>query len=79
MSCGRSLSPLIPNFEPRRQGGGMTAVDDRAVFTAIVCVLTSECAWRHLPAEFGLSVPTAHRRIPDPDLEGDTRLLAPGR
>ncbi|MER6815678.1 IS5 family transposase [Spirillospora sp. NPDC000708] len=55
--------PLIPVFRPRRQGGGTAAVDDRAVFTAIVYVLTSGCAWRHLPAEFGVSVPTAHRRF----------------
>ncbi|WP_433236470.1 IS5 family transposase [Actinomadura nitritigenes] len=55
--------PLIPDFTPRRQGGGTAAVADRAVFTAIVYVLTSRCAWRHLPAEFGVSVPTAHRRF----------------
>ncbi|MGI5328470.1 IS5 family transposase [Actinomadura nitritigenes] len=57
------VGPLIPVFRPRRQGGGTAAVDDRAVFTAIVYVLTSGCAWRHLPAEFGVSVPTAHRRF----------------
>ncbi|BCJ35740.1 hypothetical protein Athai_32430 [Actinocatenispora thailandica] len=33
------------------------------MFTAIVYVLTSGCAWRHLPAEFGVSTPTAHRRF----------------
>ncbi|MFF0523307.1 transposase [Actinomadura nitritigenes] len=55
--------PLVPAFRPRRQGGGTAAVSDRAVFTAIVYVLTSGCAWRHLPAEFGVSVPTAHRRF----------------
>ncbi len=33
------------------------------MFTAIVYVLTSGCAWRHLPGEFGVSVPTAHRRF----------------
>lgn len=26
-------------------------------------MLTSECAWRHLPPSFGVSVPTAHRRF----------------
>ncbi len=31
------------------------------MFTAIVFVLTSGCAWRHLPPSFGVSVPTAHR------------------
>ncbi|GAA4055839.1 hypothetical protein GCM10022214_04010 [Actinomadura miaoliensis] len=55
--------PLIPRFTPRRQGGGTAPVDDRAVFTAIVYVLTSGCAWRQLPGEFGVSVPTAHRRF----------------
>src|SRR5690606_12222829 len=29
----------------------------------IVYVLTSGCAWRHLPPSFGVSVPTAHRRV----------------
>jgi transposase len=38
-------------------------VDDRAVFTAIVFVLTSGCAWRHLPPSFGVTTPTAHRRL----------------
>ncbi|APE09653.1 IS5 family transposase [Rhodococcus sp. 2G] len=55
--------PLIPAFAPRPQGGGSAPVDDRAVFTAIVFVLTSGCAWRHLPPSFGVSVPTAHRRF----------------
>ena len=28
-----------------------------------VFVLTSGCAWRHLPPSFGVTVPTAHRRF----------------
>ena len=36
---------------------------ERAVFTAIVFVLTSGCAWRHLPPSFGVSPATAHRRF----------------
>jgi transposase len=32
------------------------------VSTAIVYVLTTDCAWLHLPAEFGVSKATAHRR-----------------
>jgi hypothetical protein len=32
--------PLIPQFTPRPQGGGTAPVDDRAVLTAIVYVLT---------------------------------------
>src|SRR4051812_37694013 len=55
--------PLIPRYRPRRQGGGTSSVDDRAVFTAIVYVLTSGCAWRHLPGEFRVSSSTAHRRF----------------
>ena len=55
--------PLIPRFTPRPQGGGTASVDDRAVFTAIVFVLTSGCAWRYLPPSFGVTVPTAHRRF----------------
>lgn len=33
------------------------------MFTAIVFVLTSGCAWRHLPPGFGVSPATAHRRF----------------
>jgi transposase len=36
---------------------------DEAVFAAIVYVLTSGCAWRHLPPCFGISKSTAHRRF----------------
>jgi transposase len=43
------VEPLIPEFVPRRQGGGTAPIDDRAVFTAIVFVLTTGCARRHLP------------------------------
>jgi transposase len=38
-------------------------VDDRAVFTAVVYVLTGGCAWRYLPESFGVSPATAHRRF----------------
>lgn len=31
--------------------------------TAVVYVLTSGCAWRRLPAIFGIAVPTAYRRF----------------
>lgn len=55
--------PLIPPARIRPQGGGRSRVDDRAVFTAIVFVLTSGCAWRHLPPSFGVTVPTVHRRF----------------
>jgi transposase len=35
------VEPLIPPAKARPQGGGMGRVDDRAVFTAIVFMLTS--------------------------------------
>jgi transposase len=41
----------------------MSRVDDRAVFIAIVFMLTSGCAWRHLPPSFGVTVPTADRQF----------------
>jgi transposase len=57
------VEPLIPPQRERPQGGGTRHVEDRAVFSAIVYVLTTGCAWRHLPAEFGVSPATAHRRF----------------
>jgi transposase len=57
------VDPLLPAQRERPQGGGTRQVDDRAVFTAIVYVLTTDCAWRHLPAEFEVSKATAHRRF----------------
>ena len=57
------VEPLLPAQPERPQGGGTRHVDDRAVFTAIVYVLTTGCAWRHLPADFGVSKATAHRRF----------------
>ncbi|MEV6701783.1 IS5 family transposase [Streptomyces sp. NPDC051453] len=56
-------APLIPPFRPRQQGGGTVPVADRKVFTAVVYVLTSGCAWRYLPPTFGTSPATAHRRF----------------
>lgn len=55
------VKPLLPEFMPRPQGGGTAPVGERAVFTAVVIVLTSGCAWRHLPLSFEVNVPTAHR------------------
>ncbi|PNV36467.1 IS5/IS1182 family transposase [Streptomyces sp. DH-12] len=57
------VAPLLPSFASRPQGGGTAPVDERAVFTAVVYVLTSGCAWRHLPETFGVSPATAHRRF----------------
>jgi transposase len=55
------VEPLIRPAKERPQGGGRARTDPRAVFTAIVFVLTSGGAWRHLPPSFGVSVPTVHR------------------
>jgi transposase len=57
------VEPFLPKFTRRRQGGGTAPVDQRAVFTAVVYVLTSGCAWRHVPPTFGVSPATAHRRF----------------
>lgn len=57
------VAPLLPSFKPRLQGGGAAPLDDRMVFTAVVYVLTSGCAWRSLPSDFGVSFATAHRRF----------------
>jgi transposase len=57
------VEPLVPPFAPRVQGGGTAPVQARAVFTAIVYVPTSGCAWRMLPGSFGVDYPTAHRRF----------------
>lgn len=56
-------APLLPPFNTRPQGGGTAPLEERAVFTAVVFVLTSGCAWRHLPPTFGVSPATAHRRF----------------
>jgi transposase len=57
------VEPLIPVFGSRPQGGGTAPLDARVVFTAIVYVLTSGCAWRDLPPSFGVPFQTAHRRF----------------
>ncbi|MEO3754693.1 transposase [Streptomyces sp. B6B3] len=57
------VSPMLPSFASRPQGGGTAPVDERAAFTAVVYVLTSGCAWRHLPVGLGVSPATAHRRF----------------
>jgi len=46
-------APLLPSFNSRPQGGGTAPLDERAVFTAVVYVLTGGCAWRHPPETFG--------------------------
>lgn len=56
-------APLLPGFSRRPQGGGTSPLSERAVFTAVVYVLTSGCSWRLLPDTFGVSPATAHRRF----------------
>ena len=51
------VEPLSLPAKTRPQGGEISRVDNRAVFTPIVFVLTSGCAWRHLPPSFGLKSP----------------------
>jgi transposase len=55
--------PLISASPKRAQGGGIARADDRATFGASVFVLTTGCAWRHLPPTFDVSHQTAHRRF----------------
>jgi transposase len=57
------VEPLIPVFRTRPQGGGTAPLPARAVFTAIIYVLTSGCSWRDLPPSFGVPFQTAHRRF----------------
>ena len=56
------IEPLLPKHEPN-PGGGRPRVDDRVAFGAIVFVLFTGIAWRHLPRELGCSPATAHRRL----------------
>ena len=55
--------PLLPEHPKRPQCGGRPRIDDRTSLAAIVYVLQTGCAWDGLPASFGISTPTAHRRF----------------
>jgi transposase len=57
-----AVEPLLPEHPPDPRGG-RPRVDDRVCFNAIVFVLFTGIAWRHLPAEMGCSPATAHRRL----------------
>ncbi len=57
-----AVQPLLPVQEPDPRGG-RPRIDDRGCFGAIVFVLFTGIAWRHLPREFGVSPATAHRRL----------------
>ncbi|MFE7313396.1 transposase [Streptomyces sp. NPDC057555] len=53
------VAPLLPPLVRFAAAGRRTAPrEERAVFTAVVYVLTSGCAWRHLPETFGVSPAT---------------------
>jgi len=54
---------LLPQRERRRTG--RPRVEDRVAFNAVVYVLVTGIAWRHLPPELGCSPATAHRRLQD--------------
>jgi transposase len=56
------IEPLLPRVEPDPRGG-RPRVDERVAFGAIVFVLFTGIAWRHLPRELGCSPATAHRRL----------------
>jgi transposase len=56
------FEPVLPRHEPDPRGG-RPRVDDRVAFGAIVFVLFTGIAWRHLPRELGCSPATAHRRL----------------
>jgi transposase len=55
--------PLLPEHPKRHQGGGRRRIDDRVALAAILYVLQTGCAWAALPASFGISRPSAHRRF----------------
>jgi transposase len=56
------VEPLLPEHR-RDPRGGRPRVDDRVCFGAIMFVLFTGIAWRHLPRELGCSPATAHRRL----------------
>jgi transposase len=57
-----AVEPLLPVHQPDPRGG-RPRVDDRVCFGAVLFVLFTGIAWRHLPRELGCSPATAHRRL----------------
>ena len=55
--------PLIPAQRARGAGRRQAMADPRAVLAAVVYVLQTGCAWRHLPPGFEVSKATVHRRF----------------
>jgi transposase len=64
---------LLPSREPQRTG--RPRVDDRVAFNAVMYVLVTGIAWRHLPPGLGCSPATAHRRLQEWEREGVWRRL----
>lgn len=58
----KEVEALLPRRDPDPRGG-RPRVDDRVCFGAIMFVLFTGMAWRHLPRELGCSPATAHRRL----------------
>lgn len=58
----KEVEGLLPRHDPDPRGG-RPRVDDRVCFGAIMFVLFTGMAWRHLPRELGCSPATAHRRL----------------
>src|ERR671934_1181983 len=68
--------PLIPPVRtPARQG--QRPVPDRVAFNAIVFVLVTGIAWRHVPRQIGCSGVTAWRRLRDWQAAGVGGQLPP--
>src|SRR3954453_17542162 len=57
------VEPLLPAVEAAPTG--RPRVPDRVAFNAIVFVLVTGIAWRHVPRELGCSGVTAWRRLRD--------------
>ena len=56
-----AAEPLLPERPGQKMGRPRTP--DRVAFNAIMFVLVTGIAWRHLPAELACSPATAHRRL----------------
>jgi transposase len=64
-----AVAPVLPVHE-RDPRGGRPRADDRVCFGAIVFVVVTGIAWRHLPRELGVSPATAHRRLQEWEAAG---------
>ncbi|WP_405543090.1 transposase [Streptomyces phaeochromogenes] len=56
-----AAEPLLASGPASGTASG--SANERAALTAVVYVLTSGCSWQQLPAQFGISHSTAHRRF----------------